>query len=289
MTKFKSHPTASKDSKKSHSKPLKPAAADEFADILSAIGKLNNHEKDEAQSTNKLSKQERRNLNKSKRISCLVSALPASGKVAQTESVYKRETVYPPALTECEGPWDRFLTPADKEYASVVEQCYKGFQVSSPGKFGAKFRSDFDAALEGLDVEGFYQYDVTQPQGLGSKTAKTFVTRCLLGDAGTTYKYLGIRMFSVPWAAGPKGDTSLTSPHAIAIGHLNKRLIEHSTELLKKEGKAKMGSCQYNLTLVNRYLTRFSASSAESDIYFICLQSQVLSRVTMYFKKRAWI
>lgn len=257
MTKFsnKSNPPAAKNTKKSSSKPLKPIA-DEFADILSAIGKLNESEKGEAANTNKLSKQERRNLNKKNRINNAIAvqqtAAGSSGKIVPMESVYKRETLYPPGLTDFEGPWDRFLTPEDKEYQSVVDQCYKGLQVCSPDKFDAKFRADFDAALEGLDVEGFYQYDVTQPQGLGSKTAKTFVTRCLLGDAGTTYKYLGIRMFSVPWAAGPKGDASLTSAHAIAIGRSNKRLVEHSTKLLKKEGKDRVGSCQYNLTLVNR-------------------------------------
>lgn len=258
MTKFshKSNPTSAKNSKKSSTKPLKPVT-DEFADILSAIGKLNDSEKGETNSSNKLSKQERRNLNKKNRINSALTVQPsATGKVVPTESVYKRETVYPPSLTDFEGPWDRFLTPADKEYQLVVNQCYKGLQVCPPEKFDVKFRADFDAALEGLDVEGFYQYDVTQPQGLGSKTAKTFVTRCLLGDAGTTYKYLGIRMFSVPWAAGPQGDASLTSAHAIAIGNLNKRLIEHSTKLLKKEGKEKVGSCQYNLTLVNRYDNR---------------------------------
>jgi len=280
MTKFstKSNPPPAKtNSKKSNFKPPKPVA-DEFADILSAIGKLNESERGETTSTSKLSKQERRNLNKKNRINnALTIQQTSSDKVVPTESVYKRETVYPPGLTDFEGPWDRFLTPEDKEYQSVVDQCYKGLQVCSPDKFDAKFRADFDAALEGLDVEGFYQYDVTQPQGLGSKTAKTFVTRCLLGDAGTTYKYLGIRMFSVPWAAGPNGDTSLTSAHAIAIGRLNKRLIEHSAKLLKKEGKEKVGSCQYNLTLVNRYDER------SDDLSLISLSFESLTGSALLF------
>jgi hypothetical protein len=45
----------------------------------------------------------------------------------------------------------------------------------------------------------WFRHDITQPFGLGSKCAKTYVTRCLLGDSGTTYKYLGIRMFAHHW------------------------------------------------------------------------------------------
>ena len=53
------------------------------------------------------------------------------------------------------------------------------------------------ASLEGL--RHLYQTDVTQPFGLFTKLSKTYVTRCLLGDKGTTYKYLGLRMFSSSW------------------------------------------------------------------------------------------
>lgn len=50
-----------------------------------------------------------------------------------------------------------------------------------------------------LDQVGFFREDMTQPAGLGTRCAKTYVTRCLLGECGTTYKYLGLRMFSYPW------------------------------------------------------------------------------------------
>jgi hypothetical protein len=42
--------------------------------------------------------------------------------------------------------------------------------------------------------------DVTQPLGLGTKLAPTFVRRTLVGENGITYKYLGLRMFAHPWA-----------------------------------------------------------------------------------------
>jgi len=44
--------------------------------------------------------------------------------------------------------------------------------------------------------------DVTQPLGLGTKLAPTFVRRTLVGENGITYKYLGLRMFSHPWQPG---------------------------------------------------------------------------------------
>ena len=50
-----------------------------------------------------------------------------------------------------------------------------------------------------MEDEGLFRTDVTQPFSLGTKCAKTYVTRCLLGKDGTTYKYLGLRMFVHPW------------------------------------------------------------------------------------------
>jgi hypothetical protein len=41
--------------------------------------------------------------------------------------------------------------------------------------------------------------DVTQPLGLSTKLAPTYVRRTLAGENGITYKYLGLRMFSHPW------------------------------------------------------------------------------------------
>ena len=52
-----------------------------------------------------------------------------------------------------------------------------------------------------LEAHGFYRFDITQPHGLNSRCATTFVTRCLVGEPGITYKYLGLRMFSHPWIA----------------------------------------------------------------------------------------
>lgn len=159
-----------------------------------------------------------------------------------------REVTYPCPLANYTGPKGRFLTPKDSEFQSVLNTCYPGFVVDSPSVFPGEFHKQFRCALEGLDRNGVYQFDVTQPAGLGTKTAKTFVTRCLVGEAGITYKYLGLRMFAIPWNDGAIG----ADPHSVAIGKLNAKLIDRSKALLRESGKLETGSCEYNLTLINR-------------------------------------
>ena len=204
--------------------------------------------------TTKLTKQERRNLNKAKKAG-QINNTDTVMKANQVESVYKRETEYPPQITNYQGPWKRFVSPSDKEFETVMKTCYNGFIVTPAKDFKASFHDEFRSAMEGLETEGYYQYDITQPAGLNTKLAKTFVTRCLVGEAGTTYKYLGLRMFSIPWNATSTEslkDTPTTSRHAVAIGRVNQFMIQHSEKLLNQSGKKKIGSCQYNLTLINR-------------------------------------
>ena len=117
-------------------------------------------------------------------------------------------------------------------------------------------------ALERLRAAGFFKVDVTQPHGLGTKLAKTFVTRTLVGEAGTTYKYLGLRMFSHPWDQTevsqlyPSSEDRNGVGSALSeIGSLNQEMRRTSTAQLQKL-KAKnndtdVGSCHYNLTLIN--------------------------------------
>ncbi|KAJ1427805.1 FTO catalytic domain-containing protein [Ochromonadaceae sp. CCMP2298] len=278
----------------------------------------------------KLSKQDRRNRNRALRADTATGGAGA-GKDTRTRtqptapaapaqaggSVYKRETHYPPTNEDCAGPWDRFLRPGEEGYQSALDRSYDGVVVDPPEKFPDSFHKRFETALRGLDMMGFYQFDMTQPGGLNTHVAKTFVTRCLLGDAGITYKYLGIRMFSIPWDwdspaaakaahaaasaasivsiaaaaatatdaatdADPDADADagdaesaeaaeaqaftvptptsittstpapLTSSYAVAIGRLNRQLVTRTEELLAASGRETTGSCQYNLTLVNR-------------------------------------
>ena len=170
------------------------------------------------------------------------------------QSVYKRKIEYPLKTTSYTGPKDRFVTCKDSCFDEVINASYQGLSILEGNAFPNKFHSDFQSALTGLELDGAYQFDVTQPAGLGTKLAKTYVTRCLVGEAGTTYKYLGLRMFSFPWNAGEIGATE----HMIKLNELNKSLIYKTHGLLKQLNRETVGSCEYNLTLINRFVCMVS-------------------------------
>jgi alpha-ketoglutarate-dependent dioxygenase FTO len=101
----------------------------------------------------------------------------------------------------------------------------------------------------------YYQYDIVTAGGKHS--SRTFVKRCLVGEDGITYKYLGLRLFSHSW--GPKSIPALQ-----AIGDMNKMMIEmtqkqaaaEAMSLSSGSGNSKsaddiVGKCNYNLTLIN--------------------------------------
>ncbi|CAM9521839.1 unnamed protein product, partial [Discosporangium mesarthrocarpum] len=86
---------------------------------------------------------------------------------------------------------------------------------------------------------------------LGTPCTRTFVTRTLVGEPGTTYKYLGL---SHPWdrSAAHSG----CAPEALqAIGHLNQILNEQSRNLLEEHSRARGGSttggCSFDVALIN--------------------------------------
>lgn len=207
--------------------------------------------------TRKLTKQERRNRNKLLK----AGVLPSSQSVKQADasnaeqkasvsSVYKRIPVFP---TSYQTPGtDNITDLVDEnhpEFHQILETSYNGFHIDHPSDFpGTSFSHQFQSALRELDQLQFYQFDYTQPAGLGTKVARTFVTRCLVGDPGITYKYLGLRMFAHPWTPNAVGANEAT----VTIGNLNQQLIQRSEELNKLSNKAEYGSSTFNLTLINR-------------------------------------
>eukprot|EP01041_Mallomonas_annulata_P005412 gene5412-10828_t len=193
-----------------------------------------------------LTKQQKRDL---KRNDKAKSIQPVFSNTPKSESVYKRVVVRPPIFTSnLKLPKNRFVKPTDPYFDELISSSYEGFVLQSPDKFDKSFHDSFRTSLEGLESNAIYQFDMTQPAGLGTKLAKTFVTRCLVGEPGITYKYLGLRMFAIPWTEGQIGTTS----ESIEIGKLNKNLISRSKQLLQDLNRPKIGSCEYNLTLINR-------------------------------------
>jgi len=108
------------------------------------------------------------------------------------KSVYRRQPCYPQSANNINDiPSNRFIYPKDKVYNRILKSSYEGFEIDKKEAFDEKFHSDFSHALEDLDHKGIYQFDIIQPLGLGTKLSKTYVSRCLVGQPGITYKYQG--------------------------------------------------------------------------------------------------
>lgn len=97
--------------------------------------------------------------------------------------------------------------PFEQSFAAALATSYQGFVVDDPllplpDNLHPAYHCtehDLQTTLE-TDMPAHFRADITQPFGLGTPCAPTYVTRCLVGDPGTTYKYLGIRMFAHhPW------------------------------------------------------------------------------------------
>ena len=125
-----------------------------------------------------------------------------------------------------------------------------------------------------MNEAGIFLYDIVQPGG--KKLSRTFVTRTLIGAPGSTYKYLGLRLFSHPWcqvtadgnASIEEGTSSKSSlvelgysktcaKALLDIGKLNQTLIQRTHTALKTHiaphiPNNMVGSADYSLTLINR-------------------------------------
>lgn len=141
-----------------------------------------------------------------------------------------------------------FINATHPQHQQILNTSYQGFSIETPSDYGTAFDNKFQEALETLDRQGCYQFDMTQPAGLGTKVARTFVSRCLVGEPGSTYKYLGLRMFAHPWTASVDGSSDVFT----AIGELNEVMRQRARKLCGALGRPATGSCDFNLTLINR-------------------------------------
>ncbi|VEU37468.1 unnamed protein product [Pseudo-nitzschia multistriata] len=118
---------------------------------------------------------------------------------------------FPPHLPKPpRGSFLRDEAPYRDSFGEALSGPYEGFAVDDAKELSLPCEGDNTgiheeivlSSLETMEGEGIFRTDVTQPFGLGTKCAKTYVTRCLVGERGTTYKYLGLRMFAHPWTDG---------------------------------------------------------------------------------------
>lgn len=208
------------------------------------------------------SKQQKRDLKRATKAAAATcghsgpkAGAPATLPVAAPISAYKRPNAHPApyyATAQIAVRHADFLTPDSPLFDDVLQRCYRGFVVEDESKYSSDFHERFTGSLRALESNTpFLKYDITQPGGLGTKIARTYVSRCVVGVPGITYKYLGLRIFAYPWTEGEVGAT----PETVAIGRLNDEMIRRSSQLLEGQrsvDRPYTGSCQYNLTLINR-------------------------------------
>ncbi len=162
------------------------------------------------------------------------------------------------------------------DFISCQKECYKGFCWDNPEDISSDVHANFESSLHDMDESGLFMYDVVQPGG--KKSTFTFVTRTLVGEPGSTYKYLGLRLFSHPWSAFDDkkiaedegiqiekevrnliklGYTRKCAKALIQMGRLNQILINKTKDKLEAEVKPTIkdglvGSSEFTITLINK-------------------------------------
>ena len=136
-----------------------------------------------------------------------------------------------------------------------MSTAYSGFVHEPAEALPADFHRQFRECLHGIQADGLLaRHDVTQPMGLGTRLARTRVTRCLIGKPGITYKYLGVRMFAHPWS----GQESTAA--CAAMGALSARLERRAARC----GGERSG---FNLVLLNRMAPEARQSAKQERDY----------------------
>lgn len=212
-----------------------------------------------------------KNASKKRRKNEQTSEKPSLAQQLKKQRGVAADTPAPPIWRDRLGR--AFLTPDDDQNAfdECLKTSFKGFVFDAPSSLPQSLHHTFDDCFDGLERGGLFLYDVVQPGK--KKLTRTSVTRTLVGDPGSTYKYLGLRLFSHPWvdvdadgnalqldetmqvgsSVERLGYSSRTAAALIAMGRVNKDLTNRSTQKLRQHVSAKpVGSADFNLTLVNK-------------------------------------
>lgn len=165
-------------------------------------------------------------------------------------SLMSSDHILPPVfpLHLSRPPRGSFLTdtpPYQESFREALKGPYIGFVVDDEATLLSSqsnnnhttnegVREDIvQASLERLFQRNVFRTDVTQPFGLGTKCAKTYVTRCLFGTEGSTYKYLGLRMFAHPYTINDRSNTDNINDATMTIRKLGSCLTNRTKTHLK--------------------------------------------------------
>lgn len=186
-------------------------------------------------------------------------------------------TPLPPEWRRSTEKKSKYLTPEDgDDFDSCQRECYRGFIYENPKDIPRSIHDAYSSLFNDMNDSGLFLYDVVQPGG--KKLSLTSVTRTLVGNPGSTYKYLGLRLFSHPWCdvdengdgGAIEGELSCHGATLVKLGYskrcaralidtglVNKRVIERTNKILQtniaplvKDGL--VGSADYSLTLINK-------------------------------------
>ena len=105
-------------------------------------------------------------------------------------------TPLPPTFKwdDAQQPKKSVLTPSDgAAFDRCLRKCYRGLSWEDPGSLPNSLHRAFTTAFDDLNDAGLFLYDVIQPGG--QRLSLTMVTRTLIGEPGSTYRYLGLRLF----------------------------------------------------------------------------------------------
>lgn len=119
-------------------------------------------------------KQEKRNLKKQLLQGNLrdngPSRSPSKSSKAPMTSVYRRPPKYPLSFTKpLDPPVTGFVSETHPIFNEILCESYEGFAIENTECFEESFHEKFQRALKDLESEGYYQFDMTQPAGLGTK------------------------------------------------------------------------------------------------------------------------
>mmetsp|Transcript_13136 Transcript_13136/g.28393 ORF Transcript_13136/g.28393 Transcript_13136/m.28393 type:complete len:598 (-) Transcript_13136:37-1830(-) len=188
-------------------------------------------------------------------------------------------TAPPPIWNGKIGGQCNFLTPQDdpQAFRECMKKSFSGFHYDVRDSLPSSLHREFDSSFAGMEQGGLFLYDTVQPGK--RRLTRTSVTRTLVGDPGSTYKYLGLRLFSHPWVDVDEEGDAIDKGHAeqangstlrklgysgkttsalMTMGLSNLRLIERSKSMLQKyvsphiSPPGLVGSADFNLTLVNK-------------------------------------
>ncbi|XP_071785710.1 alpha-ketoglutarate-dependent dioxygenase FTO-like [Asterias amurensis] len=122
-----------------------------------------------------------------------------------------------------------FLTPADATFESLMKEKYSNFAHEPQSCIPESLQEDLTWALNVLYYHGYFYRDWVKVKG---QTVQTPISRTLVGEPGTTYKYLGLRLFTIPWSFGDVQPENEIEIACGVIGKLNEHFKVASRKLL---------------------------------------------------------